>query len=65
MTMTPTSLIPAHVVLELADTLKRLRQARADGDPNHDPRVCINCYICTTEKWLNRLIDKHIPREKA
>jgi hypothetical protein len=62
MTMTPTQLIDARLVADLASTLTRLRHARADCDPNHNSLYCEGCYACALERQLNRLADR-LPRK--
>ena len=58
----PTFTTPAQ---NITATLKRLREARVDGDPDHTPEKCSGaCFICTLHRQLDRQLDK-IPRREA
>lgn len=64
--MTTATRIPAKLAADLADTLTRLQNARADGDPAHNPSKCHGCLICIAERKLNRLVDSlPLPRLEA
>lgn len=48
---------------DLTNTLIRLRDARADGDPQHNPATCHGCIICIAQRKLDRLCDQ-LPRQE-
>lgn len=62
--MTTATDISAELAANLADTLTRLRHARADGDPKHNPAACHGCIICIAQRKLDRLCDQ-LPRQEA
>lgn len=49
---------------DLTNALTLLRDARADGDPQHNPARCPGCVICIRERHLNRLLSK-LPRQET
>lgn len=55
MTVTPTRRVAACVAKDLTDTLARLRMARTVGDTS-EARV--------SERRLNWILDRHIPRQE-
>lgn len=60
----PTTTVSPQLAQTIAQTLKLLRAERADASPDHDPLRCEGlCRCCTTERILNRLLDK-LPRGK-
>jgi hypothetical protein len=60
---TATHPIPAQLAADLADTLTRLRDARADGAPDHNTANCRGCLICIAQRKLDRLCDR-LPRKE-
>jgi hypothetical protein len=55
--MAVATVLPLHSMIR--EALERLRQARADGDPDHNPQRCSGaCVICTNQRHLNRLLDR-------
>lgn len=64
--MTTATRIPAQLAADITNTLSRLRHARADGDPHHNPANCHGCIICIAERKFNRLCDQlPIPPEET
>jgi hypothetical protein len=59
-----TATIPARLAADLLDTLHRLQNARADGDPKHNPTKCHGCRICIAQRKLDRLVDQ-LPRQET
>lgn len=52
--------VPLHRMIY--EALELLREARADGPPDHNPRLCSGaCKICISERQLNRLVER-VPR---
>jgi hypothetical protein len=62
--MTTATRIPAQLAIDLLDTLRRLQNARADGDPKHNPAKCRGCIICIAQRKLDRLCDQ-LPRQET
>lgn len=61
--MAVTTVVPLHRMIR--EALKNLRDARADGDPNHNTAACSGaCLICSNQRALDRLLDKLPRREK-
>jgi hypothetical protein len=55
--------VPLHSMIR--DALRQLRDARADGDPAHNPLKCSGaCVICSSERALNRLVER-IPKRNT
>jgi hypothetical protein len=55
------TVVPLHRMIR--DALQQLREARDDGDPQHNPLLCSGaCLICTSSRHLDRLLDR-IPRK--
>lgn len=60
--MTTTLQPPPQLVRDLAAALQRLKEARADGAPDHQPHLCNTvCIVCVREKHLNHLVER-LPR---
>ena len=62
--MTTATHTPPQLAADLTQTLTRLRNARADGDPQHNPATCHGCIICIAQRKLDRLCDQ-LPRQEA
>lgn len=60
-TSTATKPIPTPLAADIANIHIRLKHARDDNNPNHNPQTCEGCYACVLEHQLNRLLDK-LPR---
>lgn len=55
--MAVATVVPLHSMIR--EALEQLREARADGDPNHKPQTCSGaCAICTSQRHLDRLLDR-------
>lgn len=55
---------PPDLVHNLNIALKRLRDAREDGDPMHVPERCRGCAICVHQRHFDRLTDQ-LPRRET
>lgn len=59
--MAMVTVVPLHSMIR--DALTQLRDARDDGDPDHQALTCSGaCLICTSQRHLDRLVDK-LPRK--
>lgn len=57
-TFAPRTVVPLHRMI--TEALKKLRDARDDGPPDHCPEKCSGrpCLICANQRQLDRLLER-------